>query len=69
MYRDPHGPRKEKDPSERWLKLLVLFSGYRSSKLSFSITTNQLARLGLIAGENDSLGGREPENETENFGR
>ena len=59
---------KEKDPSEEQPKFLVLFSSSRSTKLSFYITTDKLARSGLITGENDSLGGREPENETDNFG-
>ena len=46
------------------------FSFSRSSypKLLVSVTTDQLARSGLIAGENDSLGGQEPENKTDNFG-
>ena len=33
-------------------------------KLSFSITTDQLVHSGLIANDNDSLGGRELDNET-----
>ena len=57
-YKDPDGPKKEKDPSEEQPKLLVLFSGYRYPKLWVSITTYQLACPILIAGENDSLGGR-----------
>ena len=44
-------------------------SGSRPPKLSVSVTTDQLARSGLIAVETDSLGGREPENENDNFGR
>ena len=44
--------------SEERSKLSVLFSGSRSPKLSLSIATDQLARSWLIAGENDSLGGR-----------
>ena len=47
----------------------VLFSGSRSPRLSLSITTDQVARSGFIAGENDSLGGREQENKTNNFVR
>ena len=47
----------------------VSFSGSRSPKLLVSITTDQLARSGLIAGDNDSLRGREPENKIGNFGR
>ena len=47
----------------------VSFSGSCSPKLLVSITTDQLARYGLIADDNDSLGGREPENETDNFVR
>ena len=49
--------------------LSVYLSGSRSPKLSSSITTDQLARSRLIAGDNDSLGGREQDNGTENFGR
>ena len=41
-------------------------SGY--SKLPVSVSTDQLARSGLIAVETDSLGGQEPENETDSFG-
>ena len=51
------------------MKLLVLFFGSRSPKLSVSIPTDQLVHSGLIASDNDILGGREPENETDNFGR
>ena len=36
--------------------------------MSVSITTNQLSCPVLIAVETDSLGGREPENKTDNFG-
>ena len=41
----------------------------RFTKLSLSITNNQLERSGLMAGENDNLGARELENDTNNFGR
>ena len=68
-YRDPGRIRKEKDPIEERTKLLVLFSISRYPKLPFSITTDQLARSGLISSENDNLGERERENETGNFGR
>ena len=61
-------PRKEKDTSEERPKLSVLFSGSCSPKLPVSITTDHLARSGLISSENDSLGGREPENKTDNSG-
>ena len=57
VYRDPAGPRKEKDSSEERPKLLVLFSVYCSPKLWVSITTYQIACSILISGENDSLGG------------
>ena len=57
-YRDPDRPSKENYPSEEWPKLVVSLSSYFSSKLSVSITTDQLARSVLIAGENDSLGER-----------
>ena len=56
--------RDQKQPN-----LLVSFSCSCSTKLSFSITTDQMARSGLKAGNNDSLGGQEPENETDNFVR
>ena len=59
---------KENNPSEECLNLLIFLSNSRSPKLSVSITTDQLALSGLIAGENDSLGGQEPDNETDNFG-
>ena len=49
--------------------MLVSFYGSLSLKLLVSVTTNRVARSGLISGKNDSLGGREPENETDNFGR
>ena len=39
----------------------------RTPKVSVSSTTYQLVRSGLIAVETDSLGGREPENETDTF--
>ena len=68
-YIDPGGPRQEQGPNEERSKLSVSFSGSRSIKLQVSVTTNQLARSRLIAGENDSLGGRESENETDNFSR
>ena len=68
-YRDPDGPRKENDHSEKRPRFLVLFSGSCYTKIPVSITTDQLARSRLIAGENDSLGGQEPEKETNNFGR
>ena len=48
---------------------MVLFSWYRSPNLSFSVTNNQLARSGSIAGENDSLGVQEPGNDPDNFVR
>ena len=48
--------------------LSVSFSGYCTPKLSVSITTYQLARFGLIAMETESLGVREPENDTDDFG-
>ena len=67
-HRDPGGPRKENGHSEERPKLLVLFYGSRSPKLSVSIITDQLARSILIAGENDSLGGLESENKTKTFG-
>ena len=66
-YRDPEGSRNEEDSSEERLKLSVSFSGSHSPKLLVSITTNQLARSVLVAGENDSLGGLELENEINNF--
>ena len=56
-YRDTDGPRKENNPSEEPNKLLVLLSGYLSPKLSVFITTDQLARSGLMIMETDSLGG------------
>ena len=56
-------------PSEGRQKLWVLFSGSQSPKLLVSIISNQLARSGLIPVENDSLGGRELENKTDNFER
>ena len=59
----------EKDPSEEQPKLSVSFYVSRSPKVLFSIITNQLARSGLIAGENESLVGQEPENDTNNSGR
>ena len=68
-YRDPDGPRNEKDTNEERPKLLVLFSGSNYPKLSFSITTDQLARSVLIVSENDSLLGREPQNKIDNFRR
>ena len=68
-HRDPERPRKENDPSKERPKLSVSFSGSCSPKLLVSITTAQLERSGLIAGENDSLGGREPENDTDNISR
>ena len=68
-YRESDGPRKENDPSEERLKLSVSFYGSRSPKISFSITTDQLVHSRLIAGENESFGGREQENDIENFGR
>ena len=68
-YRDPDGPRKEKDPSEERPKLLVSFSVSFSPKLSLSVTTDQLVCSWLIADKNDSLGGKEPENKTNNFER
>ena len=68
-YRDPDKPRNEKDPSEERPKFLVLFSGSCYPKILVSITTDQLARSGLIAGENDILSGLEPENKTDNFSR
>ena len=68
-YRDTDGPRKENSPSEEPTKLLVLLSGYLSPKLSVFITTDQLARSGLMIMETDSLGGWELENDTNNFGR
>ena len=40
-----------------------------SPKLSVYIITNWLSCYVLIADDNDSLGGQEPENETDNFGR
>ena len=65
------GPWRSKEgkyPSEEHPKLSVLFHSSRYPKLSTSITTDQLARYGLIAAETDSLGGQEPENDTNNFG-
>ena len=56
-YRDTDGQRKDKDPSEERPKLSVSFSSSCSPKLSVSITIDQLARFGLIAVENDSVGG------------
>ena len=56
-YRVPEGKSKEKDPSEERTKLQVLFFGSRYPTLLVSITDDQLARYGLIAGENDGLGG------------
>ena len=47
----------------------VSFSSSLPPKLSVSITTDQLGHSGLIAVDTDGLGGREPENETKNFGR
>ena len=49
--------------------MLLVFSGYRSPKIPLSITTDQLSRSGLKAGENDSLGGQEPEKNNNKFGR
>ena len=73
LYVDPTetltGQKKEMDSSKEWPKLLVLFFGSCSTKPSFSIITDKLARSGLIAGENDSLERQELENETYNFGR
>ena len=46
---------------------MVSFSCSCSPKLSVSITTDQIARSRLISGKNYSLGGQEPENETNNF--
>ena len=57
------------DPGEERPKLPVPFSSSRYTKLLVSIATNQLSHSGFIAGENDSLGGREPENNADNFGR
>ena len=56
-------------PSEQRPKLSVLFSGSCPPKLSFYITIDQLAHSVMISSENDSLGGQEPENKTNNFGR
>ena len=50
-------------------KLSVSFFGFRSPKLSFSITTDQRAHSPLIAGDNYSLWGQETDKETDNFGR
>ena len=50
-------------------KLSASFYSYRLPKLSVSITTNQLVRSGLMVMETGSLGGQEPENETDSFGR
>ena len=49
--------------------MLVSLSGSHFPKLLVSITIDQLARSGLIADGIIRLGGREPENETDNFGR
>ena len=51
------------------MELLVQLYCSCYTKLLVSITTDQLACSGLIAGENDSLGGREPENGNDNSGR
>ena len=48
--------------------LSVSFSSYRLPKLSVSVATDQLERPGLILLETGSLGGIEPENNTNNFG-
>ena len=56
-------------PSNQCPMLLVSLASSRSPKLSVSIVTDQLARSGLTFSENDSLGERELDNETNNFGR
>ena len=66
-YKDPDGPKKEKDPIEERPKSSALFFDSCSPILSVSIPTNQMTRSGLIASKNDSLSGQEPENETDNF--
>ena len=57
------------DSIKEQLELLVLFSIYCYPKLVFYITINPLVRRGLGVIENVSLGDRETENETDNFGR
>ena len=73
LYVDPietlTGQGRKNDPSEEQQKFSVSLFGSRSPKLSSSIITNQLARSGSIAGENDSLVVRKPENYTDGFGR
>ena len=68
-YRYPDRPRKEKLPSEKRPNIMVLFSGYRYSKLTLSINIDQLAHSTLIAVYSASLEEQEPENETNNFSR
>ena len=49
--------------------MLVSLSGSHSNKLALSITTNKLARSGLVAVESASLEERDPDNKTDRFGR
>ena len=57
----------EENYSKEWPNLLVSFSESCFTTPALSITTDQLERSELIYSENDSLGGRELDNKTNNF--
>ena len=55
-------------PSEQRPELSVSFSGSCPPKLSLSLDINPECASRSVVMETDSLGEREPENETDNFG-
>ena len=56
-------------PSEKCQNLSVSLSGSRPPKLSVSTYINPKRSNGLVVMETDGLGGQEPDNKTDNFGR
>ena len=56
-------------PRDYWKKFSVSLYGSRPLKLSVSISINPERANWTVVMETDSLGGREPENKTDNFGR
>ena len=55
-------------PSEKCPTLLVSLSGSCPTKLSVSTSINPQRANWSVVVETDSLGGQEPENDTDNFG-